>query len=182
MTRDETKELLMMIRAIYPNFNVKPAEMTPTVNAWHMMLEEYPATAAVAALKVYTRTNDSGFAPSVSQLIAAMYKPAENKQLTEGDAWNLVKRALQDSTYHAVDRFLELPETVQKAVGSANMLQQWAMSDSNEVNTVIMSNFQRTYRAVVERESFSNKIPPQLMKELAEKTGFIGIERKHEGG
>lgn len=180
MTREQTVDLVRSIVSIYPNW--KPENLTDTVNAWHWALEEYPASGIKAALQVYIKTNTTGFAPSVSQLIAAMYKPAENKQLTEGDAWNLVKRALQDSTYHAVDRFLELPETVQKAVGSANMLQQWAMSDSNEVNTVIMSNFQRTYRAVVERESFANKIPPQLMNELAEKTGFIGIERKHEGG
>lgn len=173
MTREETKELLMMIRAIYPNFNVKPEEMTPTINAWYLVLEEYPTEAIKGALTIYAKTSTTGFAPSVSQLIAAMYKPSENGQLTEADAWNMVKRALQDSSYHANERFEEFPETVKKAVGSPNMLQAWAQSDSNEVNTVIMSNFQRAYKTVVERESFAERIPQNLndlVKGLVEKT------------
>lgn len=173
MTRDETKELLMTIRAVYPNFNVKPEEMTPTINAWTMMLEEFPYEAVKCALKIYIKTNNTGFAPSVSQLIGAMYKPIDNEQLSEGEAWNMVKRAIQDGNYHAEERFASLPPTVQQAIGSANMIQQWANTNSDEVNTVIMSNFQRSYRIICDRERFNEKVPEQIgnvIKGLVNKT------------
>ena len=159
MTREETKELLMMIRAIYPNFNVKTEEMTPTINAWHLMLEDYPAEAIKGALQIYVKTNNTGFAPSVSQLIGSMFAAKENDQLSEGEAWALVKKAIQDGNYHAEERFAELPPVVQRAIGGASMIHQWAQTDSDEVNTVVMSNFQRTYRAVLSKQEFGEKVP-----------------------
>lgn len=184
MTRDETKELLTMIRAVYPNFNVKPEEMTPTINAWHMMLVEYPADAVQAALQIYVKTNNTGFAPSVSQLIGCIYAPRENDTLTEGQAWALVKKAIQDGIYHAEERFNALPDAVQKAVGSPNMIRQWAMTPTDEVNTVIASNFQRTYKAVLSKRVFGEKVNPALagiVNAVAENvSGRYMIERSGE--
>ena len=162
MTRDETKELLMTIRAIYPNFNVKTEEMTPVINAWHLMLEDYPAQDIGAALRIYVKTNNTGFAPSVSQLIGSMNAVKVKDTLTEGEAWALVKKAISDSYYNAVERYAELPEIIQRAVGSANILHQWASIDSHEVNTVVMSNFQRSYRALCEKQEFTDKVGKEL--------------------
>lgn len=160
MTKDETRKLLMMINAAFPNFKVEnPNE---TVDVWQWALEEYPANAIIGALQIYIKTNTTGFAPSVSQLIGCAYAPKENNSLSEGEAWALVKRAIQDGNYHAEERFNELPEVVQKAVGSPNMIHQWAGTDSSEVNTVIMSNFQRAYKTVLQREQFNERVPEAL--------------------
>lgn len=156
MKREETVALIRSIVNLYPNW--KPENLTETVNAWQWALEEYPAQAVKAALQMYVRTNNTGFAPSVSQIINGIYKPMERDILSEGEAWNLVKRAIQDGNYHAEERFAELPETVQRAVGSANMIRAWAQTDSDEVNSVVMSNFQRNYRTVVHRETEEKKI------------------------
>ena len=161
MTLEETRELLMSINALYPNWNVENPEFT--VNAWHWALEDYPAPAVKAALQMYVKTNNTGFAPSVSQIISGLYKPQEVKIMTEGEAWNLVKKAIQDGNYHAEERFNELPATIQKAIGSPNMIQQWAATESDEVNTVIMSNFQRAYKAVVQRSLEDAKIGALIM-------------------
>ena len=170
MTREETQELLLAISSLYPNF--KPENKTLTINSWHWALEDYPVQAVKAALQIYIKTNKTGFAPSVSQLINAIHEPQDQSQLSEGEAWSLVKKAIQDGGYHAEERFNELPELVQKAVGSANMIHQWSQTDSDEVNTVIMSNFQRTYRTVVERQKFNDRVPAALsgvVKGLVEK-------------
>ena len=179
MTREETKELLMAIRAVYPNFNVKPAEMPVTINAWHMMLEEYPYQAVQVAFKIYVKTNDSGFAPSVSQIISAMYETKKQGELSEGEAWALVKRAIQDGAYGAEEHYNELPDAVKQAVGSPNMIYQWSQTDSDEVNTVIMSNFQRTYRTILKRKEYNDRVPIELsgiINALAEsKAPQIGV-------
>ena len=158
MSREEIQDLLISIQSLYPNW--KPENKTATVNAWHWALEEYPAPAVKAALQMYVKTNNTGFAPSVSQIINGIYKPMEKDTLSEGEAWSLVKRAIKDGNYHAEERYNELPPLVQKAVGSPNMIHQWAGTDSDEVNTVIMSNFQRSYRIIVQREQENVRINP----------------------
>jgi len=179
MTREETKGLVRSIMGLYPNW--KPENLTETVNTWHWALEDYPAAAIKGALQIYVKTNNSGFAPSASQLIGALHAPKENDQLTEGEAWYLVKQAIRDSGYHAQERFDELPPLVQRAVGGASMLRQWGQTDSDEVNSVIMSNFQRTYKALLSKQAFNDKVPDQLsglVKALADKVSgdrYLGI-------
>ena len=160
MTRDETVNLIRSIVSLYPNW--KPENLSETVNAWQWALEEYPAPAVKAALQIYVKTNNTGFAPSVSQLIGSMYSVQENNELSEGEAWHLVKRAIADSGYHAQERYDELPPLIQRAIGGPEMLHVWGQTDSSEVNTVIMSNFQRTYRALLSKQEFSNKIPESI--------------------
>ena len=160
MTLNDTKKLLAAIEAIYPTWKVdNPQE---TAAAWHWALEEYPAPAVKAALQIYVRTSTTAFAPSVSQIINCMHAARQNDALTEGEAWALAKRAIADGNYHSTERFNELPKDVQDAIGGADMLREWAQSDSDTVNTVIMSNFQRTYRAVLNRKQFDEKITPQI--------------------
>ena len=177
MTRDETKGLVRSIMSIYPNW--KPDNLTETVNAWSWMLKDYPAAGIKAALEIYVKTNNTGFAPSVSQLINAMYTAKDNEKLSEGEAWALVKRAIQDGGYHAEERFNELPEIVQKAVGSPNMIHQWSQTESDEVNTVIMSNFQRAYRTILQRQAFNDRVPialTDIVNQITEKmTPQIGV-------
>ena len=171
MTREETQQLLLAISSIYPNFEVK--DKTLAVDTWQWALGEYPIGTVKAALQIYVKTSNTGFAPSVSQLIGCIHAPADHSRMSEGEAWALVKKAIQDGNYHSEERFAELPETVQKAIGGASMLRQWAQTDSEDVNTVIMSNFQRAYRTVSQREEFSEKVPEELadlVRELSDKT------------
>lgn len=170
MTREETQQLLLSISALYPNFN--PQDKSMTVDAWHWALNDYPVTAVKAALAIYVKTNNTGFAPSVSQLIGCMYMPRDNQKMTEGEAWALVKKAIQNSTYDSEAEFDMLPPAVQQAVGGAKMLREWAMTDSDEVNTVIMSNFQRSYRIAADRERFTEKVPLTVATALAQ----IGVK------
>ena len=160
MTLEDTKKLLITINAIYPNWKVENPEATTM--AWHWALEEYPAETVNAALQIFLKTDKGGFVPSVSQLIGCMYKPTENSQMTEGEAWALVKKAIANGNYGSEEEYAKLPELVQRAVGGSQMIRQWAMCDTDEVNTVIMSNFQRTYKAILSKSEFNDKVPQQL--------------------
>jgi hypothetical protein len=68
MTRDSVIQMLMIIQASYPNY--KPPDKTVTVNMWHEMLQEYDEASAMTALKEFIKTDTSGFAPSIGQIIA----------------------------------------------------------------------------------------------------------------
>lgn len=175
MTREETQKLLLTISSVFPNFNVK--DKTMAVDAWSWALADYPASAVKSALEIYIKTNNSGFAPSVSQLIGCMYKPTENEQLSEGEAWALVKKAIKDGTYHAQERFDELPPAVQRSIGGAEMIRYWASVDSDEINTVVMSNFQRTYRAILSKQEFDSRVPAQLSDMVKGLSDKVSAER-----
>lgn len=160
MTREQTVNLIHSIVSLYPNW--KPDNLSETVNAWCWALADYPAEQVKAALQIFIKTSNTGFAPNPSQIIHCIHEPIVQGYLTEGEAWALVKKAISDSGYHAEERFAELPPLVQRAVGSAYMLHQWSQTDTDEVNTVIMSNFQRTYKTLIDRQAFNEKVPTAL--------------------
>ena len=98
----------------------------------------------------------------MSQIINGIYKSVEQDTLSDSEAWSMVRKAIGDGNYHAEERFNDLPEIVQKAVGSPSMIRSWAMADSNEVSTVIASNFQRAYKQIVQREQEKARIHPVI--------------------
>jgi len=159
MTREETVNLLMIVQAAYPNFKVE--DKTVAVNTWYMMLQNYEYVHAETALRAYIATNASGFAPSIGQIIAEIYHINSPPQLNEMQAWALVRKAISNSTYHAKEEFNRLPKAVQRAVGQPSQLYTWALDkDFNE--QVVSSNFMRSYRAEVQRESECRKLPKDV--------------------
>lgn len=159
MSRDDVKKILMMIQAAYPNF--KPDNKTVTINTWDMMLKEYEYIDVENALRAYISTDSSGFAPSIGQIIGEMQHVNSPPAINEMQAWAMVRQAINNSSRHSVDEFNKLPSTVQRAIGQASQLRMWALDDGfNE--QVISSNFMRSYRAEVQRESEYRKLPRDI--------------------
>ena len=77
-------------------------------------------------------------------------------------AWGLVSTALRNGNYGAEQEFEKLPSTVKKAVGSPDNLRHWAQSDSKSIETVIQSNFIRTYEAEKKKKNEAAKTPPDV--------------------
>lgn len=160
MTRDETVKILMSIQAAYPNY--KPHDKTVAVNTWCEMLSEYTYQQVSIALKAYITTDTSGFAPSIGQIIEKMHMINQPAELSEMEAWSLVSKALRNGNYHASEEFEKLPLLVQKAIGTPRMLKNWAETDIEVIESVIQSNFMRTYRSVVQRSHEISKMPESI--------------------
>lgn len=160
MTRDETKRIIQIMCATYPNWH--PSDLSSTVDAWHLMLEEYPYQEIAVALKAYITSDTSGFAPSVGQIIGKLKLIASPEQLNEMQAWAMVSKAIRNGTYGAEAEFEKLPEVVQKAVGTPANLRQWAQTDADSIENVIQSNFLRTYRNVLKREDEIKWLPNSI--------------------
>ena len=145
MTRDEVKLIIRTMTEAYPNYH--PGNLSNTVDIWASILEDENAADVALGLKRYIKTNTSGFAPSPGQILAMIPK----NDLPELEAWALVWKAIQNSNYHAEEEFAALPETIQKAVGSASLLRSWAGTDEENAQTVIQSHFLKAYRTTVKR-------------------------------
>lgn len=167
MTREQVGKLLMTIQAYYPNYN--PPDKEITLNAWHIMLAEYPEELVLQALRACIATNTSGFAPDVGQIMSKIQTISQPQELDGMTAWGLVSKALRNGTYGAVEEFNKLPPLVRQAVGMPDNLKNWATSDYQTIETVIQSNFLRTYETVVKRANEINRMPDNV-KSLIEKT------------
>ena len=166
MTRDEVKEIIMIMTYTYPNY--KPADITATVDTWTAILDSYQFEHIRAALHSYILSDTKGFAPTPGQLIDKI--PVKSFDMTEMEAWGMVNRALSNSSYHAKEEFDKLPLVVQKTLGRFEVLQEWAGMEIDTVQSVIQSNFIRNYRTVLQREKERNKLPTRL-REILEAAG-----------
>lgn len=150
----------------YPNY--KPNNLSETVDVWNMMLNNYSYEQVSVALKAYINSDISGFAPSIGQLIGKIQTISQPQELDGMAAWGLVSKALRNGTYGAAEEFNKLPPLVRQAVGMPDNLKNWATSDYQTIETVIQSNFLRTYETVVKRANEINRMPDNI-KSLIEK-------------
>ena len=160
MTHEGAKSLLRVMMAAYPTF--KPGDIRETLAVWENLLKAYDDRQAALALEAYIASTPSGFAPSIGQLIELI--KANPDELGELEAWALVNRAIRNSTYNAESEFSKLPEAVRLAIGDPGQLRQWAMTDLDDIQTVIASNFQRAYRSTLERMRKADRMPPEVAR------------------
>lgn len=188
MTREETKKIIMVMAASYPNY--KPLDISMTVDAWQMMLEEYSYNEIALALKAYITSDNSGFAPSIGQLIEKLHIITDPQEMSELEAWGLVYKAICNSGYNAESEFAKLPEACQRAVGNPANLREWAMMDIDTVQSVEQSHFIRNYRTILSRMKEEAKMPQEVRTLIAENRperienkdiSEIEVKREHRG-
>lgn len=172
MTKNEVIKLLMTIQTFYPNYRVDNKEFT--INAWYTIIGDCDYKLMEKALRAYITTDTSGFAPNIGQLLDKLHTIQSPQELNEMEAWSLVSKALRNGYYGAVEEFDKLPPLVQKAVGSPDNLRNWSQTDVKAIETVIQSNFMRSYAAIVKREYEIKKMPAdvQALIENVNKTSY----------
>jgi hypothetical protein len=176
MTREETKTILTVLKAGYPNFykELKAADAEQIINLWSTMFECDSVKVVVEAVKALMSTLK--FPPTIADVKEKIALITQPPQMTEIEAWNEVRGAI--SYYNAKEGFDGLPSVLQRLVGSPNQLRQWAQMESDVVDTVIQSNFMRSYKARVQQEKEYTALPEStkgLIQMLSE--GF-SMDRK----
>ncbi len=179
MSRDETKQILMRIQSTFPNWKPQ-SDLRFVVETWHEYLSDYDYEQVRAALKAFVMTDSSGFAPSVGQIVEILDRLGNVGELSEMEAWSLVSKALRRSLYYSDEEYDKLPEAIQKAVGSPEMLRSWAETDLKSVENVVQSNFMRTYRQELTRAREMRKIPAnvRVLLENCENSPFLQDQRQ----
>jgi hypothetical protein len=176
MFRDEIKTILSVLKAGYPNFykDLKKDDSDQIINLWAAMFSDDSAEVVTEAVKSLMCTLK--FPPTIADVKEKIALLTQPKFSTELEAWNKVFAAIKDSNYHSKERFDELPVNIQKIIGSHNQLREWAMMESDVVNSVIQSNFMRSFKANTATEKEFAMLPEsakQLQKNFSE-----SIEKK----
>ena len=88
------------------------------------------------------------------------------EELSDLEAWAVVRKALGRSGYYWEEEYAKLPKPVRKAVGHAYNLREWSQMETDTVESVIQSQFLRSYRTILSREEELRKLPKPIRDRL----------------
>lgn len=162
MTREETAQILRIVKAEWRHDfkSMTRDEMIDRLNLWAEMFRDDDARLVGAAVKALIVAGNREFAPGVGQIKEQMAKLLPGREEhTEAEAWARIRKAIRNSGYEAREEYDRLPPILKKLVGSPSQLREWAVMDSEELNTVVASNIQRAYRTMQQRENEQAKLP-----------------------
>lgn len=173
MTREDTIKILSVLRGAYPAFyrDITKQEAESTIALWESMFDEEPYELVGAAVKAFISGDGKGFPPAIGQIKERIRLITTPEEMTEQEAWSLVSKALRNSTYGSEEEFAKLPPEIQAVVHDPGQLRQWAMSPAEDVETVIASNFMRSFRAK-QKVSKEYMALPTSVKQLMISAGY----------
>lgn len=163
MTREEFAVIVKGLKAVYTHPSFIPDK--DAFNVWYSLLGDLTYQQASSATQKFMLTSSKNPTPAdIREQCRSITTPEE---MNEMSAWSLVSKALRNGIYGAQEEFDQLPETVKSAVGTPDNLKNWAVADENSVETVIQSQFLRSYRVAVARKKELEKLPPRLREEIS---------------
>lgn len=170
MTRQETVQVLSILKVAYPVFykDISKNEAEKALDLWHTMFEGDDVMLVINAVKAFIATDEKGYPPVIGVIKKKMREISEPEMMTELEAWSLIKKATSNSYYNSKQEFDQLPPVLQKLIGSHNVLREWSLIDTSQFDTVVQSNFMRSYRARIEHEKEYLALP-QSVKEFSKK-------------
>lgn len=152
---------MTILQANYPDSfkGQSDAVIAAKIALWHDFFKDHPKPVVYAAAKAFMATDTKGFMPNVGQIAEQIRKLKTPQEMTAMEAWGLVAKALRNSTYGFVEEFAKLPSAIQRVVGNPEQLKEWAMMDEEVVQSVISSNFQRSFKVRLENDQEYEKLP-----------------------
>ena len=165
MNRQETLRIMAVLQAAYPMFYAKKSkdELDGIVGLWEEMFSDEPYQVVAMAVKALIKTRVSTFPPGIGEINERILQITQPEEMTEMEAWSLVRRAIRgasmdpssrlfrngamDNRTSAERNFEALPPILQKVVNSPEQLAAWEQLPETQIDTVLQSNFMRSYTA-----------------------------------
>ena len=164
MTIQNIGPLLDLLEANYGAALYRDTNRDNVVKLWSVMFEADDPREVAIAVKDCIATLQ--FPPKVADIKSRIANNRLAGQLTEMEAWALIRDAVERSTSRdeAEKIFKQLPKIIRRTVGSASQLRGWRVVDDDQFETVVASNCQRTYRVLAQREAGYHALPPDIQQ------------------
>jgi hypothetical protein len=162
----ETAKIMAVLKIAYPRYyaNINMDEAKQTAKLWATMLADYSYELVSNAVKALIATNK--FPPTIADVIEKIHLLTDEPEMSELQAWTYVHKAIRNSTYNSSEEFKKLPEEIQEVIRTPEQLRTWAALNEDEVNTVVSSNFQRSFRACRKQAKEYAAIPSNVKNAL----------------
>lgn len=160
-------KIMTLLQAEYPNSfsNMDSRTMALKKHLWESEFANDDIMLVYAAVRLLMKERRD-FAPNIGHIREKMRLLTETEEITEAEAWALVSKACRNAMYHAQTEFDKLPQDVQKAVGTPEQLKAWAVMEEETVQSVVASNFRRSFRVQQSRKKELAMLPPEIRASL----------------
>lgn len=175
MTQQETNRVMAILSAAYPAFyrNQSQDDIRAARDLWQQLFADEPYAVVSAAVTALIKTRTSTYPPVPGEVSDQIYKLTHQDELSDADAWAMVKRAVCNSLYNSSDEYARLPERVQRCVGSPSQLRDWSMMPVDELDSVVASNFRRAYSARRQADREYAALPAETRALLSETAALM---------
>lgn len=165
MTKDETRAMLVLIKANYQYAfrDVSKEDMQMIAATWHDVFSEYDSTVVRYALTECFK--ESKYAPGIADVLDKI-RAATDDSTNEKD-WETACRLIRKGNWLTEEEWLETPEHIRRWFGSMTAVKEFANQESGTLQTVTRGQFIKTIGAVKANCRIEANIPDEI-KQLAE--------------
>lgn len=168
MDRQQTTQILALIKVAYPNSYTKQSdeELRQTISLWATQFKEYDFNLVALAVNSFIAEDLSGFAPNIAQIKNYARKLSKMPQKTDEEIWIPIKKALSNSLYNSEKEYEQLPKDIQRCV-TPGQLRDWARSDLDDL-PFIRNEVLKEYRQQETRQTEFELLPAKARQLLLE--------------
>lgn len=179
MTREETKMIIKMLSSVYINEFSKLTEdkVLQMIDVWTMLLEDEDANKIATVTKAYLKSNSNAFMPTPAMLINMAYEMFVPKGMTEQQAWNTLYKAICNGLYNSQKEYDQLPIEI-KSLCSPTQIREWANMNVDTLNSVVASNFMRSFKIIDKKRVDFEKLPNETKILINDLTNNLKLEQK----
>jgi hypothetical protein len=177
MNRDETKQIMEILRTSYPNFyrNFTDEEKTNAINLWWDMFSDNPASHVGLAVKALIST--CKFPPAISEVKDYIQKLTRPEEMSGYEAWNFIRGAFEYkataeglvvTTEFGPDYskyFDKLPDLVKSVVGNQRQLRIWADVPEGELEQYERPRFIKSFEARQKATAEYGRLPESVREQ-----------------
>lgn len=177
MTLEQTKIILAALKAAYPHAfkDMDKNSLLAVLALWHRQFADEDARVVTAAVDALIATRTEGYSPTIGEVKTMIRKISAPEKLSEQEAWALVSKAIENGYYGSQQEYDKLPPEVRETVGSPKMLWEWSQLPVDEVQTVVASNFQRSYKTCLKRAEDRAALPESVRALIAEAAAAVSL-------
>ena len=173
MTREETSQMLTLLKVAYPNFYGKMSQKDAyaTLNLWAEMFADDDVNIVKFALHRLIETH-TGYPPDIAEVKShiRLLVQASTGEPTDEELWRILRRAAANGLYGSSEEYERLPPVLKRYCGSPSALREMAMQDEKTLDTVVRGLFLRQISGIQQR--------PDVFKKICI-TFFTGTDFKH---
>ena len=164
MTREETIQVLSILKAAYPKFyaNLTRESAMQIIELWSVMFADDEVDHVKTAL--YKQIATRAFPPAIADIRKAMLFVTETNENDLGEAWGEVMKAVRNFGYIRETEALEsLNSITRKAVESMG----WQNICMSENLMADRAHFFKIYETMEKRDKENMLLPAQLKEQMA---------------
>lgn len=161
------KQILMILSILKANYSfwakgLSEIDIDAMVMLWKKQFKDDDPNIIANAVQSIIATDTSDYPPNIAKIKQMASVLLNGNRLTEQEAWGYIKRALPNASIQAKYDWSNFPQEVQELCTPRDLV-DWALNyTEDKIDTVIASNFMRSYRTKIVQNQQQNLLPSSV--------------------